>query len=191
MNANNKGPEATLGVDVIYYHEERKAFVLVQYKKMRKEGRANRLSYRPDTRLAGQLERMRKLDERSAGIVGDFPLLSTPCWLKLCDPSPKVDRLDEWIRGMYLAREYFEELLEGRKGLRGGVRLGYDNVPRHVTNTLFVDLVRDGWIGTRGTATDEVMTAVRESLAADRAVMLGVQTRNMDMQSLTSVSLEA
>jgi hypothetical protein len=37
--------------------------------------------------------------------------------------------------------------LPDAKGQHGGLRVGYDNCPRYLNNTQFVDLARDGWIG--------------------------------------------
>ncbi|MET3134446.1 hypothetical protein AAKU55_004746 [Oxalobacteraceae bacterium GrIS 1.11] len=54
--ANRNALEHTLGVDLIYYNEVFKLFVLVQYKLMKKEG--DLTLYRPDAQLRLELERM-------------------------------------------------------------------------------------------------------------------------------------
>jgi hypothetical protein len=180
MNANRTSVEQTLGVDVVYFNEARDSFVLVQYKKMRREqsGPEDRggLFYRRDGNLDDELVRMRRIDELCAAQPGEFRLLPTASWLKLCDPTPIVDADPaSLIKGMYLAREHFEELLRTSLGARGGSRLGYDNVPRHLNNTIFTTLVRDGWIGSRGPATEEIGRLVRESLEKRHSVVVGVQ----------------
>lgn len=62
-------------------------------------------------------------------------------------------------------------------GPRGGVRIGYDNVDRYFNNTSFTDLVRDGWVGSRGVAvaTAQIATLVRRSLDTGHAVLIGVE----------------
>jgi hypothetical protein len=178
MNANRTSVEQTLGVDVVYFNEARGSFVLVQYKKMRAEsvGVRKELSYRPDSNLTDELERMRRIDDLCQEHPGEFRLLSTACWMKLCNPDPLIDDPAALIKGMYFAREHFEELLRTCQGPRGGTRIGYDNVPRHLNNTTFTELVADGWIGSRGPATDEISWLIRESLETGHAVVVGVQT---------------
>jgi hypothetical protein len=71
MNANRTAVERTLGVDVVYWHAERGSFVLVQYKKMQRQGSEKqdrfKLIYRPDHNLESELERMRRVDAMCSG----------------------------------------------------------------------------------------------------------------------------
>lgn len=183
MSANRTPVERTLGVDVVYWHEQEKAFVLVQYKKMTRESVGSSKSgsavhrdiYRPDRNLAAELSRMAAIDALCEQQQGDFRLFATPCWIKLCRFDARIRDAAALVSGMYLARAHFVELLSTSVGRRGGKRLTYDNVPRHITNTMFVDLVKDGWIGSRGAATAQIKELVRESLASRHAVMVGVQ----------------
>lgn len=177
MNANTKPVEHTLGVDLVYFNEARQSFVLVQYKKMRRDKDGERqLWYRPDRSLENELNRMRAVDDRFGSGDGEFRLCSQACWFKLCDPSPTVSDPARLVKGMYLARAHFEELLTTCHGPRGGVRLGYDNVVRHLDNTMFADLVEDGWIGTCGTGTRELGEVVRSVLETGNSVTVGVET---------------
>ncbi len=166
-----------LGVDVVYFNQTFRSFVLVQYKRMVRDGRregGGALWYRPDKNLASEMERMRRVDELFGGSAGDYRLSSQACWVKLCDSWGRLEEPKELVKGMYLAREYFAELLRTCKGPNGGTRLGYDNVPRHINNTMFAALVKDGWIGTRGTGTAELEEVARGVLANRRALVLGV-----------------
>lgn len=47
-------------------------------------------------------------------------------------------------------------LLPEARGKHGGHRVGYNNCPRYLNNSQFVDLAREGWIGCdqRGYARD-------------------------------------
>lgn len=185
MNANRTPVERTLGVDVVYWNEQDKAFVLVQYKKLTRVPKGTSRSgaqqhedvYRPDRNLAAELKRMTAIDTLCEQQTGDFRLLPTPCWLKLCRFDAQIRDPTALTRGMYLARSHFEELLNKLAGPRGGKQLTYDSVPRHITNTMFTDLVKDGWIGSRGTATDQIAQLIRESLQTRHAVVLGIQSR--------------
>ncbi|MFD1528940.1 hypothetical protein [Pseudonocardia aurantiaca] len=175
MNANMEPLETTLGTDVIYYNEFRQSFVLLQYKRLvRESGQTKGAWYRPDKNIWAELERMAKVDELCGNVAdGEFRLHGKACWVKLCDSDARVENSQDLVKGMYLAREYFEELLATLKGPRKGPRLGYDNVPRHINNTTFIQLVKDGWIGTRGTATRQLEDIVREVLQNRRVLVLG------------------
>jgi hypothetical protein len=172
MNANMEPVEETLGVDVVYYNETFKSFVLVQYKRMVSDG-SHKLWYRPDGHLASELKKMQVVDEEYGSKDGDFRLFGKATWLKLCNPDARPDDPRELIKGMYLAREHFVELMNTCRGPRGGVRMGYENVPRHINNTTFTQLVKDGWIGTRGSGTVELRKIIRTVLESRRALVLG------------------
>jgi len=177
--ANRTPVESTLGIDLLYYHENHGCFVMVQYKKMTFE--KGGLGYRPDEGLRKELKLMRKIDElcratETRQSITEFRLLPTPCFLKLCEPQSLVVSSSEWIKGMYLAREHFESILRApqSKGPRGGVRLSYGNVPRYLNATTFTTLVKDGWIGSRGAGTEHIKRIVHKSLTSGRAIMIGM-----------------
>jgi hypothetical protein len=181
-NANRTAVEHTLGVDVVYWNEQRSSFVLVQYKKMLRQQNESRglthLEYRPDRNLGDELKRMRQVDAQCAPHAEDFRLLSMPCWLKLCDPSSRVGDPADLIKGMYFAREHFEELMRTCRGPRGGTVITYENSTRHLSNSLFIELVQDGWIGSSGSASDQIRDLIRESISTRHSVLLGVQTQS-------------
>jgi len=182
MNANRSPVERTLGVDMVYYNENRNSFVLVQYKKMRPEkvrGGKQSLFYRPDDQLWVEIEQMRRVDKLCGTAEGEYRLNWGASWFKLCDPDPAIEDPTALIKGMYFALDHFEELLGKERGPRGGIRIGYDDVDRYFSNTMFLDLVRDGWIGSRGPASETLKSLVQESLASGRAVMLGLEPRPM------------
>lgn len=178
MNANRTAVEHTLGVDVVYYHEEEQSFVLVQYKKLTRATRdsASAPLYRPDAKLDDEIARMERIDALCRDADGPYRLLPTPCWLKLCDSSHTMPDPSRLIQGMYLPLEYFVELRKTLTGPRGGAVLSWENVPRHFSNSMFVELIQSGWIGSRGTATEEIMQLVRESVATGHAVVLGIDS---------------
>lgn len=175
MSASNRKTEETLGVDLMYYHEERKAFILVQYKKMRQDSE-KRWFYWPDGELNSQLTRMRAVDDRCAAqAYGAYRLLATPCFIKLCETQALNIEQDQLLPGMYLPRLYFENLLAdpSRRGSRGGNPIGYENVDPYLTNTLFIRLVREGLIGSTSAGPDAVTEQIRLSLDAGHSVVFG------------------
>lgn len=181
MNADSTSVEHSLGVDMVYFHEQRQSFVLVQYKKLSRSGQGDWI-YRPDARMRSQLDRMRAVDADCATDEpeADFRLLPTPCMVKLCRPDVIDVDSDALLEGMYLPRELFEQLIgDGTgavRGPRGGPRIVHDPQSRHLSNTLFTGLVGGGWIGSTGTGTTLVMEQLKVSLGEKRAVVLGVRS---------------
>lgn len=176
-NANMEPLERTLGVDVIYYNQPADSFVLVQYKRLRKEGEGG-WWYRPDKQFNDEMDRMRRVD----GLCGpapddDFRLHSEACWIKLCDPSSTVENPESLIRGMYLPRVYFKGFIESSKSLgpKGGRRIGWDNVDRYLNNTHFIEMVKAGWIGTHGEASKHLAGIVQEGLHSRKSVVIGAE----------------
>lgn len=174
-NADSGRVEHSLGVDLIYFNQSYRSFVLVQYKRIDPQDGG----YRPtsDRNLDSELKRMGDID-RTCGESGGTAvrLLPTPCLVKICESQTIVTQSADLIEGMYLAREHFEQLLASDEttGPRGGVVLSKATVRRYLNNTTFTTLVRDGWIGSRETGSDYVASRVRESLTSGRAVVVGL-----------------
>lgn len=179
-NVNHTKLEMVLGVDLIYRHIDADTTVLVQYKRMQKEAN-NEWYYRVDDQLRIELERMRKIDLR----ISDDASPST--WrlhphgflLKLVkQPKEFNPNADDLLPGMYLPLRYLDELLADDCTLttRGARRLGYDTINRYLTNGLFVDLVRQGWIGTRGVTTNEIASLIEAAVGVGRSVLLAEES---------------
>ena len=170
--------ERILGVDLIYRHLESDTFVLVQYKKMRRDAHG-KWSYRPDAQLDAELERMRKVDTTAVEAAADpatWRLNPRGCFLKLVRPpeffDPTSDRL---LNGIYLPLLYLVELFAAHpEGTRP--HLGYDTIDRYITAELFVALVLQGWIGTRGVTTRAIQKLVDAAVGAQHSVIIAEET---------------
>ena len=94
-------------------------------------------------------------------------------FFKFC-PRIQLEVMSEaLLPGMYLPRQFVEAtLLDGKRGTRGATILCHDSIGRHLTNTLFASLIRDGWLGTRGVSSDRIARIVRDGLTLGRAVVL-------------------
>ncbi|MBB5912985.1 hypothetical protein BJY24_001852 [Nocardia transvalensis] len=166
VNADLEEPERVLGADLIYYHVEAKSGVLVQYKKMedQKEVRVN-------SHLESQLDRMEQLSEFGSEPQShaEWRLGKDFCYLKLCRTKTASGEIDpnnaELLPGLYLPLSYVRlALLDERvNGPRGGRYLGYDRVERYLTNTLFIDLAKEGWIGSTGITAEKLVQIVTEA----------------------------
>ncbi|WP_439659344.1 hypothetical protein ACSHWB_44350 [Lentzea sp. HUAS TT2] len=173
---NARPLERQTGVDLIYYNAHHGCFVLVQYKKFKPDDTLP--FYRPtsDSNFDAELARMSKIDD-ACGVsseVSDIRLTRSATFFKFCEPVPFEAGTLDLVPGMYLSREHVEELRSGdpRPGFKT-VRIDYHATRRYLNNTLFTALLGDGWIGTRGAATELVADQVAESLGLGRAVVLG------------------
>ncbi|MFE5501661.1 hypothetical protein ACFQ73_03810 [Amycolatopsis japonica] len=149
---------------------------MVQYKKFDSKGQD--LVYRPDSdkNFASELSRMREIDKACSVDYrpADIQLIRSATFFKFCDPVPFEPGTQDLVPGMYLAREHVEALLaDGQPAKSRGRRIDYGTVPRYLNNTLFTGLLGDGWIGTRGAATELVAQQIEISLGLGRAVVLG------------------
>ncbi|MBQ0985862.1 hypothetical protein KBZ10_15320 [Streptomyces sp. F63] len=178
-NANRTNAETVMGVDMIYVNEHARSVAMVQYKRMRQSGPG--WVYWHDATGERELKRMEAVDaeceaeeewarasQKGSTTLGDPRLVPTPSMVKLCRTTPFMMNSAALIPGMYLTREHFWELLQRPEadGPSGGTRIIEESVPRYLNNTTFTTLLRDGWIGTRGTAWDYVIHLIRESLSA-------------------------
>ena len=176
-NVNKTKLENVLGVDLIYHHIEADTLVLVQYKRMRKDAQGEWF-YRTDDQLEKELERMRKVDAviaMEAFTPPTWRLHPRGCLLKLVRQPKQFDpRSDQLLQGIYLPLEYLDGLLADPCTQTKGKsrRLGYDTIDRYLTNDLFVSLVRQGWIGTRGATTKAVSAVIDAAVRGGRSVIV-------------------
>lgn len=182
-NVGGDKPERQMGVDLIYWREVPDAFVLVQYKRLGKEGSAWR--YRPsaDSNFKKELERMRTVMADLTKMAASptepaaYRLMDEPFFFKFCHPIQPTRRPGELMKGMYVPLAYWD-VMDGSgvlTGPKGGVSVGYDNVPRWLSNSLFAELVGDAWLGTSGKASTHLAALIRSSLGLGRSVVLGVE----------------
>jgi hypothetical protein len=161
--------EKTTGVDLVYYNEEVAGFVLVQYKRMRGSPERYQLA---DQRLQRQREAMRSVPtgERRKAAPADVRIGSSACFLKVCKGVIPVVRqpVPKLIEGLYLPIDLVDALIES-----GVQSVGYHPEPtRHITNTDFIGLVKGGWIGTRGLASEPMRELVVKHLGEGARVLL-------------------
>lgn len=180
-NVDKTPLEETLGVDLIYRHLDADTFVLVQYKRMLKMSKG--WTYQVDAQFLEELDRMSRADvgdnRKSKAGPGTWRLNPGACWFKLVTPPDRFDLTSrKLLPGLYLPLEYAEELLadDCTLGPRGGRRFRWDDIDRYVTSGMFTQLVREGWIGSRGLQTKALQKLIDSFLGQDRAVVLAEET---------------
>ena len=157
FNVNRHQIEEDLGVDLLYRNDVFDAWTLVQYKIMN-EGYAKHRYYRTDAAFDRGLKKMKRFrtEEPDSWNIeygrDSYRLCGDGFYFKLCARVQTEQLSSELLPGMYLPRQFVEAILADPtlRGPQGGRIISFENAARHLTNTLFADLVRDGWIGTRG-----------------------------------------
>lgn len=183
MNVNRTNVETTLGVDLLYFHHRYQSYVMVQYKRMRRED--HNLGYRPiDEAYKYELQAMQEFERSFSKGIGHqeltldgYRLCPGFFYFKLCPADILDPTSPEMIKGMYIPLDYWEVLIESPDitGRSGGKRITYDNVGRYFNNTLFILLVQSGWIGSRSHDTAIISEVIRAAIAGDRSLILAAQ----------------
>lgn len=182
LNTNRTELETTTGSDLIYYHADRHSGILVQYKRMTL--RDGKWAYRGDAQLAAQLDRMRKLHpSQNPDTVADYRLSTQPNYLKIVRPSDYDGQSTELMKGLYLPLNLVDLMLKSPADTtKGGKNLciTWDDdhrwpTQRHLNNTDFTQLFRDGWIGSCGTTSDQIRTWLEPLFDADELVTVAIE----------------
>jgi hypothetical protein len=179
-NVNATPVESRLGTDMIYYHHPTQSFVLVQYKRLDPKKR----SIYVDKRLYSQLSRLEEVSKQSKSPTrpSEWRLGSDACFLKLAYwPENASERaLRGLTPGMYLPLSYLRLLLKddctrGSQG-RGQARiLGYKQIERHMVNTQFVELVKNGLAGTVGITVRQLRDLVSRRISDGQSVVVATE----------------
>ncbi|RQU06566.1 hypothetical protein DF022_06235 [Burkholderia cepacia] len=165
--------ETVLGVDLIIYNSCYDNFVLLQYKRMRKELDGWSYPVAPSSNLHGQLAQMRQFKLAVAQAphapkpsLWSYRLNQEPFFFKFCEQHRPESRDESLIPGITMPAEHLDEFLglPEAQGARGGILVGYHNCPRYLNNTEFIQLAKSGWIGTSA----QSATLLREVLEANR-----------------------
>lgn len=187
MNVNRTRVEESLGVDLIYYQHTFDAFILVQYKRMRR-GDDGKPSYRPsDAAFKAEIARMREFKKVNAAAAAPKCLknyrLNNECfYFKLCDEVTFSPYSKDLIGGMYLPLEYWD-LLQGSpavRGRNGGLVFSYKTVKRYLTNTGFIGLMQESWIGSCGGHSKALSKLIHGLLDESHSVILAVEEEDVE-----------
>jgi len=176
--ADKEPLERVTGTDLVYYRHQNPGYVLVQYKRMKQrsgEGVPLEWLYRPDGQLTEEISRMRQISVSGTSRgVDQWRLSQEPFYIKLCEDRMERPEGRKLTKGMYFPLGLFEEVLESPKilGPKGGRGIGWHNAQRWLSNTGFIELLREGWIGSVGDVTVQVTALVQRALEGDRGVIL-------------------
>ena len=180
--ANRQALEQQLGVDLVYFNETHRSFVLVQYK-MLEPSAAGPVFRVPNSQLSNEIARMdatlamlNRVPED--GAHGSFRFLDNPFFLKLCPRVVFDPDNSAVVPGRYLPLELWRRLERAattpEANGRGAIR--YNELVRYMDNDAFVRIVEGAWVGTTAGQSDVLKTLLREILSSGRALVLAVKT---------------
>lgn len=180
LNTNKRDLETTKGSDLIYYQPDRHCGILVQYKRMSQDPDGG-WTYRGDDQLAAQLDSMRALKlPTEPATVGQYRLSVQPHYLKIVRPSDYDGQSTELMKGLYLPLDLVDLMHRSSADTTaaGNLRITWDDerwpTQRHLNNTDFTQLFRDGWIGSHGTTSDEIRSWLEPLFDADELVTVAI-----------------
>lgn len=184
MNVNRTRIEQTLGVDLLYFHHRFGSYVFVQYKRMSDGLNGGRPFFRPGGKsYDAEMQRMRLADKatfsaRLASACEGYRLWGHAFFLKLCSPSLRTTMPNQLVSGMYFPLDYWDLLVGSPMtlGPQGGVSVTHQNAQRWVNNSLFVDLVQSGWVGSQPAGSRMLKDICEQSLDAGHSVTIAISS---------------
>lgn len=188
--ANRLPLEELLGTDLIYFNEDLKCFVMVQYKTMEKEG--DKFVFRlPNLQFSKEISRMDSIIQslkpiRGNGFINDYRFTENPFFVKIC-PRLEFDPDNVGLStGMYIPLDYIK-MLENDKcieGKGGGKAISYNNVGRYLTNTGFKTIIEGGWIGTNQNQSLLIEKIIKNILENGKTAVLAIK-KKLEYNSLS------
>lgn len=182
ITANKRSLEEIFGVDLIYLNERRRSLVMVQYKMMQPVGRGDsgrgRRSeerewiVRLNEQFQDEIERMEWF-MRDLSPAGPYRLNPGPFFVKFVKRDSKTS-----TAGILVSLEHLRQLIDTGmvSGPRGGLRISYRELDGHyLRGEAFIELIRSGYIGSRGATTDHLESLVNAALTNGRAVVAAIQ----------------
>jgi hypothetical protein len=182
--ANRLALEEQLGVDLIYYNETYRSFVMVQYKAMETGKDHNGPHFRlPNEQLTKEIKSMEKLLDylRQWGPTKNrhgFRMTDNPFFIKLCHRLVFNPDSSGISSGMYLPLDYWSLLETDSElvGPKGGRLITFKNVGRYLDNSEFVNLVRKAWVGTSISQSEQLIDLIRKVTETGRQVILAIKS---------------
>lgn len=171
--ANRRDLEHIFGVDLVYFNVARGALVMVQYKMLEQDrGLGAGWQVRIDGQFESELDRMRRFDA-DLDPDGPYRLHPGPFFVKMMKRRSAAT-----AAGILVSLGHLDHMLArgGLRGSRDGLRIDHDELDGHyLRSEAFVELVRSGYIGSRGVTTDHLRALVEATLVEGRAVVVAVE----------------
>ena len=185
FTANKLPLEQLFGVDLIYLNQTQRSIVMVQYKMLE---RGERVTWeftdgtthsedewitRIDTQFKDELKRMTRFD-KDLDKDGPYRLNPGAFFFKLVKRNSLTKSAP-----VILSLGHFNQLLNDGHfvGKKGGLRVNKSELNGHyIRNTGFIELIKSGYIGSRGATTDHLEQLIMLTLLKGKAVVAAIQS---------------
>ena len=185
--ANRLPLERQTGADLIYFNERYRSFVMVQYKAMESGDNGAEFRWNAGDQLSDEIARMDSILGKLNGTPADthpdgYRLSEDPFFLKFC-PRVVFNPDDNGLfKGIYLPLDLWKRnASSGRlRGPKGGNLLTFENVGRRISNSEFVGLVGNSWVGTTIGQSAVLEDLIRAILESGRTVAFAIKHPTAD-----------
>ncbi|MDQ5937880.1 MAG: hypothetical protein QG574_5239 [Cyanobacteriota bacterium erpe_2018_sw_21hr_WHONDRS-SW48-000092_B_bin.40] len=178
--ANKRPLEELLGVDLIYLNRKRGSLILVQYKMMEaseknyaEPHKEKEWTVRIDSQFKLEMEKMTLFD-KDLESKGTYRLNPSAFFFKLVKRNS-----DAKSAGLILSREHLQTLIDkgSLQGPKDGLRISYNDLDGHyIRSSGFIELIRSGYIGSRGATTQHLEQLINTALSQGRAIVGAIQS---------------
>ena len=180
--ANRLPLEQQTGADLIYFNETYRSFVMVQCKAMEQGQNGAEFRWTQEDQFEREILRMdsmvAKLNKEKSGTSPDgYRFSENPFFLKFC-PRVRFNPDDKSLsKGIYLPLDLWRRNhIAGRlKGKRGGNLLTFENVGRRITNSEFISLVTNSWVGTSIEQSGHLENWIRGVLVSGKSITFAIK----------------
>lgn len=171
MYVNRTKIENTMGVDLIYYDHLNCTYIFVQYKRLSEIDRKYVYYPNSDKNLKKEIMLMENLESKLSKDRTDYRLNDQIFYFKFCDERQNVYTKD-LSSGFYLPKDYFLMINKSQKEEDKYKNISYDTVSRYLTNTVFIDLIKYGLIGTKVNDANLISNIVKDLLLNKKSLIL-------------------
>ena len=115
--------------------------------------------------------------------VAQYRLNPHPHYLKVVKPTDYDGQSAELMKGLYIPLDLVDLMLESKNDTtpKGNLRITWDDerypTQRHLNNTMFTQLFRDGWIGSCAATSDYIRGLIERLFDADDLVTVAIDDR--------------
>jgi len=173
--ANRTRIESNMGVDLIYFDHINHSYIFVQYKRLAEEN--GNYIYRPtnDKNLNKELSLMENIEARLTKCLFDYRINDQVFYFKFCKERQEI-YTNDLSKGFYMPKDYFMLSSKLLKESGNSVVISYDTITRYLTNTIFIDLIKSGLIGTKINDADLISDIIKESLSNNKSLILAASS---------------
>jgi hypothetical protein len=171
--ANRTKIESNIGVDLIYYDHNHKTFIFVQYKRLKDAN--GRHIYRPlsDKNLFKEIQMMENFESILSKNIGDYRINDEIFYFKFCKERQEIYTKD-LSSGFYMPKDYFLLVNKLQEEKNQHKIVSYDTINRYLTNTVFIELVKSGLIGSKINDMRLIVNIIKELLSTENSLIFAV-----------------